>query len=78
MDASNRRNIIQIGGGDVEPLRGKLWMMRNFEVADDGTGDDHGVPDPWGGGPGGFGEVYRIVERSSLSFLSFLRRQHNL
>lgn len=77
MDESNRRNILRASGGP-DALRGKLWLMRNFEFTDDGTGDDDGVPDPWGGGPRGFDDVYDIVDRSCDNLLAYIRSQHDL
>lgn len=78
MDASNRRNILHLLGGDVESVRGKLWLMRNFEHTDDGSGDDDGVPDPWGGGRRGFDEVYDIVDRACGNLLKYIRLEHGL
>ena len=53
MDASNRRGIERLG-----PSRGRVVMMRDYDPQ--GGGD---VPDPWGGGAGGFDLVYAIVDR---------------
>ncbi len=78
MDASNRQNILRLVDGNPDRVRGRLWLMRNFEYTDDGSGDDLGVPDPWGGGTGGFDEVYDIVDRSCGNLLTYIRRQHGL
>ncbi len=78
MDDSNRRNIMRLIDGDVDAIRGKLWLMRNFEFEEDGSGDDDGVPDPWGGGRRGFDDVYDIVDRSCTHLLAHIRRKHNL
>lgn len=77
MDASNRRNILRLAG-DVDAVRGKLWLMRNFEFEADGTGDDDDVPDPWGGGRRGFDDVYDIVERSCTHLLTYIQHRHGL
>jgi protein-tyrosine phosphatase len=78
MDDSNRRNILRLIDHDVDSVRGKLWLMRNFEFQDDGTGDEDGVPDPWGGGRRGFDDVYDIVDRSCTHLLTYIRRTHEL
>jgi len=79
MDRSNRRNIIRmLPGEDVEPLRGRLWLMRNFEFTDDGSGHDDDVPDPWGGGLRGFDQVYGILDRSCANLLTWVRRERGL
>ena len=75
MDSSNRRNIMKLVD-DVESVRGRLWLMRNFESETDGSGHDAGVPDPWGGGPRGFEEVFEIVERSCDNLLAHIRERH--
>jgi protein-tyrosine phosphatase len=71
MDRSNHRNIVALHGGRSLGS-GRLWLLRNFEEAADGAGDDLDVPDPWGGGPEGFAEVYRIVARSCAHLLRAL------
>lgn len=78
MDPANRRNILRLVDNDPEPLRGKLWLMRNFEHEEDGSGHDEGVPDPWGGGPRGFEDVYAIVERSCVNLLKSIRQARGL
>ncbi len=79
MDASNRRNILSLAGaGGAEALRGRLWLMRNFEREEDGSGDDEGVPDPWGGGARGFEEVFEIVDRSCANLLTWIRRERGM
>lgn len=71
MDRSNHRNILRLVE-DIETVRGRLWLMRNFEEEVDGSGLDEDVPDPWGGGPRGFETVYEIVERSCANLLRHL------
>ena len=78
MDSSNRYNILRLIDGDADEVRGRLWLLRNFEHDDDGSGDDDGVPDPWGGGRRGFDDVYDIVDRCCDNLLKYIRRQHGL
>lgn len=78
MDSANHRNMIKLNGGGVEPLRGRLWLMRNFEHEVDGSGHDLDVPDPWGGGVRGFEKVFGIVDRASQNLLTWLSGQHGL
>lgn len=66
MDASNVRNTRRVGDG---PIR----MLREWDP--DGPG---GVPDPWGGGLGGFEQVFAIVDRSCAALLDDIRAQHGL
>lgn len=77
MDGSNRRNILRMVD-DIETVRGRLWLMRNFEHEHDGSGHDEGVPDPWGGGARGFEQVYDIIDRASDRLLRFVRDTHGL
>jgi protein-tyrosine phosphatase len=75
MDPSNSTNIQRLAEQSGTPLRGQLWLMRNFEVASDGSGDDVGVPDPWGGGAHGFDTVYDIVDRCCQNLLQHIRAE---
>lgn len=77
MDSSNMRKILALterNGIDKSTLQGRLWLMRNFEEEDDGSGFDEGVPDPWSGGLEGFREVFGIVDRSCENLLNYLLR----
>ena len=46
----------------------RVHLLREF----DPDPEDHEVPDPYYGGPGGFDRVYRLVRRSLESFLERL------
>ncbi|HYH35045.1 MAG TPA: low molecular weight protein-tyrosine-phosphatase [Nocardioides sp.] len=63
MDATNLRDV----GGAGERTR----LFRDFDPVDPG-GD---VPDPYYGGPAGFEEVLRMVERTSTALVAALRRE---
>ena len=62
MDATNHRSLERLPG------TARLVMMRDFDP--EAPGAD--VPDPYYGGPGGFDEVFSIVERSCRQFLEEL------
>jgi len=64
--AMDRANLRDVGG------RGeRTGLFRDFDPVD--PGDD--VPDPYYGGPAGFEEVLRMVERTSTSIVAALRRE---
>ena len=64
--AMDRANLRDVGGaGD------RTRLFRDFDPVD--PGDD--VPDPYYGGPAGFEEVLRMVERTSASIVATLRRE---
>lgn len=50
--------------------RARIVMMRDY----DPEGGDPDVPDPYYGGPGGFEQVYRILERACRALLDELAR----
>lgn len=75
MDPSNKINIERLRQRSATPLAGQLWLMRNFEESSDGSGEDRGVPDPWGGGAHGFEAVYDLVDRSCRHLLAHIRSQ---
>ena len=52
----------------------KVLLMRDFD--DQGTEKD--VPDPYYGGDQGFEDVYQILNRSTLKFLTFTIDENNL
>jgi len=64
--AMDHDNLREVGGrGD------RTLLFRDFDPVD--PGDD--VPDPYYGGPSGFEEVLRMVERTSASLVAALRRE---
>jgi len=73
MDKSNLEDINYLKEtGKVTPTA-KIFLMRHF----DPQAKNADVPDPYLGGPEGFEDVYRILERSTDNFMSFLRKKHN-
>ncbi len=64
--AMDRANLRDVGGGGD-----RTRLFRDFDPVD--PGDD--VPDPYYGGPAGFEEVLRMVERTSASIVATLRRE---
>ena len=64
--AMDRANLRDVGG------RGeRTGLFRDFDPVDPGAD----VPDPYYGGPAGFEEVLRMVERTSTSLVAALRRE---
>lgn len=68
MDADNRRSLERLRGSADQA---ELATMRDFDPDDPG-GD---VPDPYYGGPGGFDDVYEILDRSCRGLLDELARR---
>lgn len=73
MDAENLRSVERIVGGNGAARR--PVRLREF---DPGAEGDLDVPDPYFGGPGGFGEVHEMVERATRGLLEHIRREHRL
>lgn len=71
MDAQNQRDLLRLAA-DPGALQGRLWLMRSFEASPTPRPDAPGVPDPYGGGPRGFEEVYGIVDRAAAHLLDHL------
>ncbi|KHL16463.1 UNVERIFIED_CONTAM: protein tyrosine phosphatase [Mumia flava] len=61
MDRSNYDDVVALAPTDAD--RTKVRMFRSFDP-DAGPTDDE-VPDPWYGGPAGFEQVLRMVERTT-------------
>ena len=66
MDRSNLRDLRALASTEEE--RAKVRLMRDF----DPDPDEPDVPDPYYGGPDGFEETFRIVERSVKGLLESL------
>ena len=64
MDQKNLRDLLARCPAD---LRGKVELMRSYDPQ---GGED--VPDPYYGGPGGFDDVYAMLERSCRRLLETL------
>lgn len=71
MDASNLKDLTGLcrSPGD----RAKLSLLRDFDP-DSPKGSS--VPDPYYGGPGGFGEVLDICDAGCRHLLALLRREN--
>jgi protein-tyrosine phosphatase len=67
MDGSNLENLERFRDGSGG--KAVLHLLREFDP-DGGPGAE--VPDPYYGGPGGFEEVYAMVERSSRGLLAHI------
>ena len=61
MDRANRRFVAELGAFPDE----RLLLARHF----DPTSSEHDVPDPWYGGPGGFDEVFAMLDRATAPLL---------
>ena len=76
MDESNYQDVIQ-----AYPYLKKrdkpLWILRQFEENPNGTAQIKGVPDPYyGNGQEAFEEVFQIITRSCLSFLTYIQKNN--
>ena len=69
MDRSNRRSIESLSGPASEA---RLHLLREF----DPEAGDLDVPDPYYGGPGGFQEVFDIVDRSCRALLDHVLEEN--
>ena len=66
MDEENHSDLLSLC---PEPQRSKIRMMRSFAEPD----EPRGVPDPYGAGPAGFEEVYRMIEQNCQALLRFVQ-----
>lgn len=66
MDGANLRDARRLAGGE----RQKLVLLRDYEPSEAQRGGD--VPDPWGGGPEHFEQVFEMVERCTAGLLDAL------
>lgn len=77
MDGENMRELRQQAPGEAE--RAKVRLLREFDPASetagdaDGVGGDLDVPDPYYGGPGGFDEVFDLVQAACAGLLEQIR-----
>jgi protein-tyrosine phosphatase len=77
MDRENMRELRQQAPGEAE--RAKVRLLREFDPASemaleaDGVGGDLDVPDPYYGGPGGFDEVFDLVQAACAGLLEQIR-----
>jgi len=67
MDGSNLENLERFRDGAGG--KAALYLLREFDP-EGGPGAE--VPDPYYGGPGGFEDVYSMVERSSRGLLDHI------
>ena len=67
MDGSNLENLEEIRG--MVDGQASLYLLREFDP-EGGPGAE--VPDPYYGGPGGFEDVYQMVERSCRGLLDHI------
>lgn len=73
MDESNLRNLQQLEGAAA--FGGTLGLFRAF---DESAPDGASVPDPYYGGPRGFGEVFEQCERAGAGLLQHIRDAHGI
>ena len=66
MDRSNERNVKALITNEKHHT--KVHLMRKWDSVN--YGED--VPDPWYGGPDGFEEVFKILNRSTAALLDEL------
>jgi protein-tyrosine phosphatase len=77
MDGENRRELLRLAPG--EPERAKVRLLREFDPASRGRSRegslerDLDVPDPYYGAPGGFEEVFDLVQAACEGLLGQIR-----
>jgi protein-tyrosine phosphatase len=78
MDSENAHELRRIAGDDEE--RAKVRLLREFDPASApaspasaAQGGDLDVPDPYYGGPGGFDEVFDLVQAACRGLLEEIR-----
>jgi protein-tyrosine phosphatase len=70
MDRANMRELRELAGD--EDQRAKIRLLREFDPASAGA-QDLDVPDPYYGGPGGFGAVLDLVKAACEGLLAQIR-----
>ncbi len=69
--AMDVQTLADVGGrGD------RVRLFRDFDPEVDPDETEAEVPDPYYGGPAGFEEVLRMVERTSTAIVAALRQEH--
>jgi protein-tyrosine phosphatase len=68
MDASNLRDLERMAAGRPE-LTGPIRLLRSFDPAAPAGAE---VPDPYGGGPGQFAEVFDMVQAAARGLVAEL------
>ena len=69
MDGDNKSDLLSFSS--LTPAhRAKVKLLREFDPQADGHLD---VPDPYYGGPGGFENVYQMIERSAKELLKLMK-----
>lgn len=77
MDHANRTDLLDLATGPDE--RAKVRLLREFDPAGPrGPHDDLSVPDPYYGGPGGFADVFDLVEAACRGLLDHVVERHGL
>jgi protein-tyrosine phosphatase len=69
--AMDEQNLADVGGRDGDVDRGRVRLFRDFDPAQRGAE----VPDPYYGGPAGFEEVLRMVERTATQVVAEVERE---
>jgi protein-tyrosine phosphatase len=69
MDRANRRELLRLASGAEQ--RAKVRLLREFDPASAGA-EDLDVPDPYYGAPGGFEEVFDLVQAACEGLLEQL------
>ncbi len=70
MDRANLRELRQLAGD--RPARARLRLLREFDPASAGAGELE-VPDAYYGAPGGFAEVFDLVQAACAGLLAQIR-----
>jgi protein-tyrosine phosphatase len=70
MDSENLRELLRLSDGIEE--RAKVRLLRGFDPASAGA-EDLDVPDPYYGAPGGFEEVFDLVQAACRGLLEQIR-----
>jgi protein-tyrosine phosphatase len=69
--AMDEQNLADVGGRDGGLDHGRVRLFRDFDPVQPGAE----VPDPYYGGPAGFEEVLRMVERTATHVVAEVERE---